>query len=112
MSLKSTQSGKSTCVQLIQRFYDTDVGSVLIDGQDVKNYNLKWFRTQIGVVSQEPILFGTTIKENIVFGRAGTTNEEVVEAAKNANAHSFIMKLPDVILFLIRLQNMTYLRKS
>ena len=87
--------GKSTCVQLIQRFYDTDSGAVLVDGNDIKAYNLKWIRQQIGVVSQEPILFGTSIKENIVFGREGTTNEEVVEAAKNANAHSFIMKLPD-----------------
>ena len=87
---------------MIQRFYDTVGGTVLIDGQDVKNYNLKWFRMQIGVVSQEPVLFGTSIKENIVFGRAGTTNEEVVEAAKNANAHNFIMKLPDVILFLLK----------
>lgn len=88
--------GKSTCIQLIQRFYDPDTGSVLIDGKDVKDLNLNWWRSQIGIVSQEPVLFGTTIKENIKFGKTDATDEEVVQAAKDANAHNFIMKLPDV----------------
>ncbi|CAF1145696.1 unnamed protein product [Adineta ricciae] len=91
----SSGSGKSTCVQLLQRFYDSDAGSVLIDGHEVKNYNLKWLREHIGVVSQEPILFQATIRENILFGRDSATEDEIHEAAKMANAHDFIMTLPD-----------------
>ena len=92
----SSGSGKSTCVQLLQRFYDTDEGSVFIDGHQVTEYNLKWLREHIGVVSQEPILFQATIRENILFGRDTATDVEVHEAAKMANAHDFIMTLPDV----------------
>lgn len=88
--------GKSTCIQLVQRFYDTIEGSVTIDDKNVKDLNVKWLRSQIGVVSQEPVLFGTSISENIKFGKIGATEEEVVRAAKNANAHDFIMKLPEV----------------
>ena len=88
--------GKSTCIQLIQRFYDVIEGSVTIDDTNVKDMNVKWLRSQIGVVSQEPVLFATSISENIKFGKIGATEEEVVRAAKNANAHDFIMKLPDV----------------
>jgi ABC-type multidrug transport system fused ATPase/permease subunit len=92
----SSGSGKSTCVQLLQRFYDADEGSILIDGHPVTEYNLKWLRQHIGVVSQEPILFQATIRENILFGRDTATDVEVQEAAKMANAHDFIMTLPDV----------------
>ena len=92
----SSGSGKSTCVQLLQRFYDSDSGSVRIDEHEVKEYNLKWLREHIGVVSQEPILFQATIRENILFGRDSATDAEVHEAAKMANAHDFIMTLPDV----------------
>ena len=92
----SSGSGKSTCIQLLQRFYDPDAGSVLIDGQSVADFNLKWLREHIGVVSQEPILFQATIKENIRFGRESATDEEIHEAAKMANAHDFISNLPDV----------------
>ena len=92
----SSGSGKSTCIQLLQRFYDPDAGSVFIDGQSVVDYNLKWLREHIGVVSQEPILFQATIKENIRFGRESATDDEIIEAAKMANAHDFITKLPDV----------------
>ena len=88
-------SGKSTTVQLIQRFYDPDEGTVLLDGKDLRHLNLRWLRRHIGVVSQEPVLFGTTIAENIRYGREGVTQEEVVTAAKAANAHDFIMSLPD-----------------
>ncbi|CAF2682116.1 unnamed protein product [Rotaria sp. Silwood2] len=91
----SSGSGKSTCVQLLQRFYDADSGSVFIDDHQVTEYNLKWLRQRIGVVSQEPILFQATIRENILFGRDTATDEEVHEAAKMANAHNFIMTLPD-----------------
>ena len=92
----SSGSGKSTCVQLLQRFYDPNSGSVFIDGQEISKYNLKWLREHIGVVSQEPILFQTTIRDIILFGRESATDEEIHEAAKMANAHDFIMALPDV----------------
>ncbi|CAF3873275.1 unnamed protein product [Rotaria sp. Silwood1] len=91
----SSGSGKSTCIQLLQRFYDPDSGSIIIDGTEVNQYNLKWLRQHIGVVSQEPILFHATIRENILFGRDSATNEEIIQAAKVANAHNFIMTLPD-----------------
>ncbi|CAF1420960.1 unnamed protein product [Rotaria sordida] len=91
----SSGSGKSTCVQLLQRFYDSDSGSVSVDGHQVTEYNLKWLRQHIGVVSQEPILFQATIRENILFGRDTATDVEVQQAAKMANAHDFIMTLPD-----------------
>ena len=81
---------------MLQRFYDTQSGSILIDGKQVKEYNLKWLRQQIGVVSQEPVLFHTTIRQNILLGHASATEEEIYEAAKKANAHDFIMALPDV----------------
>nr|QIZ12948.1 multidrug resistance protein 1-like isoform 1 [Perinereis aibuhitensis] len=86
--------GKSTIVQLIQRFYDPDEGTVLIDGVDIKELNINWLRQHVGVVSQEPILFATTIGENIRYGRDGVTQNDVEAACKKANAHDFIMKLP------------------
>jgi ABC-type multidrug transport system fused ATPase/permease subunit len=92
----SSGSGKSTCVQLLQRFYDPQSGEVLIDGKAVNEYNLTWLRQHIGVVSQEPVLFHTTIRQNILFGRDSATDEEIHAAAKMANAHDFIMTLPDV----------------
>ena len=86
--------GKSTCIQLLQRFYDPLQGSVAIDGNDVKELNLGWLREQIGMVGQEPVLFGTTIGENIRYGRDGVSEEEMERAAKAANAHDFIQRLP------------------
>ena len=86
--------GKSTTIQLLQRFYDPLDGKVCIDGNDVKDLHLGWMRSQIGVVGQEPVLFGTTIAENIRYGRKGVTQEEVEKAAKEANAHDFIRRLP------------------
>lgn len=85
--------GKSTCIQLLQRFYDPEQGQVLLDGHDLKDLNVAWLRSNIGVVGQEPVLFGTTIAENIRYGKLGATDEEIVSAAKEANAHDFIMKL-------------------
>ncbi|CAF0836926.1 unnamed protein product [Adineta ricciae] len=86
--------GKSTCMQLLQRFYDTVSGTVEIDGIPVNQYNLTWLRQHIGIVSQEPILFQVSISENIRFGRMDATPEEIEDAAKMANAHDFIMQLP------------------
>ncbi|CAB4029963.1 multidrug resistance 1-like isoform X1 [Paramuricea clavata] len=86
--------GKSTVVKLVSRFYDTQKGSVLLDGQNIKDINVSHLRSHIGVVSQEPILFSTTIAENIAFGREGVTQQEIEQAAKAANAHNFISQFP------------------
>jgi ATP-binding cassette subfamily B (MDR/TAP) protein 1 len=87
-------SGKSTVVSLVERFYDPDRGQVLVDGVDIKTVQLRWLRQQIGLVSQEPVLFGTSIKENIAYAKDGATDEEVEAAAALANAASFITKMP------------------
>jgi len=85
-------SGKSTIIQLIERFYDPLSGSVMLDGVDLKSLNLKWLRTQLGLVGQEPVLFLGTVAENIGYGKEGATMAEIEEAARNANAHTFIME--------------------
>ena len=90
----SSGCGKSTTIQLIQRFYDAHTGSILIGNTNIKDLNLKWLKSQLGVVNQEPILFGTSIIENIRYGKETATEQEIIQAAKNANAHDFIMKLP------------------
>lgn len=89
--------GKSTCIQLIERFYDASSGSILIGHRNIQDLNLNWLRSQLGVVNQEPILFGTSILENIKYGKQDATEEQIIEAAKKANAHDFIMQLPKVI---------------
>uniref|UniRef100_A0A8D1K4H9 Multidrug resistance protein 1 n=1 Tax=Sus scrofa TaxID=9823 RepID=A0A8D1K4H9_PIG len=87
--------GKSTTVQLMQRLYDPTEGVVSIDGQDIRTINVRYLREIIGVVSQEPVLFATTIAENIRYGRENVTMEEIEKAVKEANAYDFIMKLPN-----------------
>ncbi|ETP30236.1 hypothetical protein F442_20704 [Phytophthora nicotianae P10297] len=88
--------GKSTCVSLIERFYDPVEGQVLLDGVDTKELNLNWLRSQIGLVGQEPTLFIGTIAENIAYGLTEKpTQHDIEEAAKMANAHGFITKFPD-----------------
>ncbi|XP_072507673.1 phosphatidylcholine translocator ABCB4 isoform X3 [Notamacropus eugenii] len=87
--------GKSTTVQLIQRLYDPLEGTINIDGQDIRTLNVRYLREIIGVVSQEPVLFATTIAENIRYGREDATMDEVKKAVKDANAYEFIMKLPE-----------------
>uniref|UniRef100_A0A8C0C1V9 ATP binding cassette subfamily B member 1 n=1 Tax=Buteo japonicus TaxID=224669 RepID=A0A8C0C1V9_9AVES len=87
--------GKSTTVQLIQRFYDPKEGTVTIDGQDIKTLNVRYLREIIGVVNQEPVLFATSIAENIRYGHEDVTMEEIEKATKEANAYDFIMKLPN-----------------
>jgi ATP-binding cassette subfamily B (MDR/TAP) protein 1 len=88
-------SGKSTSVQLLQRFYDPLSGSVSLDGHDIRDLNLRWLRSNIGVVSQEPVLFNMTIKQNLLMGATNeVTEEEVVEACKKANCYNFITQLP------------------
>ncbi|AQK44033.1 ABC transporter B family member 19 [Zea mays] len=88
-------SGKSTVIALVERFYDPLAGKVMIDGKDIRRLNLKSLRLRIGLVQQEPVLFATSILENIAYGRDGATEEEVVEAAKVANVHGFVSALPD-----------------
>ncbi|KAL3532526.1 hypothetical protein ACH5RR_006047 [Cinchona calisaya] len=88
-------SGKSTAIALVQRFYDANAGVVRFDGADIKTLQLKWLRSQMGLVSQEHALFGTTIKQNIIFAKHDATMNEVVAAAIAANAHDFIRQLPD-----------------
>ncbi|XP_074449620.1 bile salt export pump [Larus michahellis] len=87
-------AGKSTTVQLIQRFYDPTDGMITLDGHDIRSLNIQWLRSQIGIVEQEPVLFATTIAENIRYGRDEATMEDIIEAAKQANAYNFIMDLP------------------
>ena len=89
-----TGSGKSTVVSLIPRFYDVQSGTVHIDGQDVRKYKIKQLRNQIGYVLQDTVLFRGTIFDNIAFGHPDATKEEVIAAAKLANAHDFIMAMP------------------
>ncbi|XP_068863189.1 ATP-binding cassette sub-family B member 5 isoform X2 [Aphelocoma coerulescens] len=87
--------GKSTTVQLLQRFYDPDQGEITLDGRDIRTLNTKWLRENIGIVSQEPVLFATTIAENIRYGREDISDAEIERAAKEANAFDFISRLPD-----------------
>ena len=92
-------SGKSTVISLIERFYDPQVGEVLIDGINLKEFQLKWIRWKVGLVSQEPLLFGSSIKDNIAYGKDGAAIEEIRAAAELANAAKFIDKLPQVLIF-------------
>ncbi|TVU15559.1 hypothetical protein EJB05_39085, partial [Eragrostis curvula] len=87
-------SGKSTVINLVERFYDPQAGEVLIDGINIKNLKLNWIRGNIGLVSQEPLLFMTSIKDNITYGKEDATLEEIKRAAELANAANFIDKLP------------------
>ena len=96
-------SGKSTIISLVERFYDPTSGVVKLDGRDIRELNVKWLRSQIGLVSQEPTLFATTIRQNIAYGLIGTKHEYasddekfalIQEACRKANADGFISKLP------------------
>jgi ATP-binding cassette subfamily B (MDR/TAP) protein 1 len=87
-------SGKSTVISLIERFYDPKSGAVLIDGVNLKEFQLKWIRSKIGLVSQEPVLFSSSIMENIAYGKENATVEEIKAATELANAAKFIDKLP------------------
>jgi ATP-binding cassette subfamily B protein len=88
-------AGKSTFVNLICRFYDVTDGQILIDGVDVRDYDIKWLRRQIGMVLQEPYLFHGTIADNIRYGSADASEGQIIAAAKAANAHDFIVTFPD-----------------
>jgi ABC-type multidrug transport system fused ATPase/permease subunit len=83
-------SGKSTAIALLERFYDPMEGEILLDGENIKNLQLKWLRSQIGLVHQEPALFAASIRENVLFGK----DDEIISVAKDSNAHNFITQLP------------------
>ena len=90
--------GKSTSVSLIERFYDPLAGFISLDDTDLKELNIRWLRSQVGIVSQEPVLFDASIASNIRYGAnfREVSDEEVLEAAKAANIHNFIETLPQV----------------
>ncbi len=88
-------SGKSTIVQLLMKFYDIDQGTIIIDGKSLKDYNPTHLRNNIGIVPQEVIMFGGSIKDNILYGKPHASEEEVMSAAKQANAYDFIMDFPE-----------------
>jgi ATP-binding cassette, subfamily B, bacterial len=88
-------AGKSTTINLICRFHEPDAGTIRIDGHDYREQNLRDLRRQIGLVLQEPFLFNGTIAENIAYGKAGATFDDIIEAARAANAHEFILRKPD-----------------
>lgn len=88
-------SGKSTVISMIERFYNPDSGKILIDQVEIQTFKLSWLRQQMGLVSQEPILFNETIRSNIAYGKTGgAPEEEIIAAAQAANAHNFISSLP------------------
>ena len=89
-----TGAGKSTLLSLVPRFYDPIAGGVFLDGRNVRDLTKKSLRAQIGMVLQDTVLFSTTIKENIAYGRPGATNPQIIEAAKRAQAYDFIMRMP------------------
>ncbi|CAF4651778.1 unnamed protein product [Rotaria sp. Silwood1] len=91
----SSGCGKSTCMSLFLRYYEPSSGRITIDGRPITDYNVKQLRENIGIVSQEPILFNMNIYENIRFGKVNASREEIEQAAREANAHHFIMQLPD-----------------
>ncbi|KEZ49860.1 MULTISPECIES: ABC transporter ATP-binding protein [Metabacillus] len=91
----ATGSGKTTVTQLMTRFYEATSGQILLDGKDIKDHTIKTLRGSIGVVLQESFLFSTTIKSNIAYGNPNATMDEIVNAAKRAQAHDFIMELPE-----------------
>jgi subfamily B ATP-binding cassette protein MsbA len=87
-------AGKTSLVNLLPRFYDVEKGQVLIDGYDIRKITLKSLRDQIGLVTQQTILFNDTVRNNIAYGNMKSTDQEIMEAAKAANAHDFIQRLP------------------
>ncbi|XP_054735740.1 multidrug resistance protein homolog 65 isoform X2 [Anastrepha obliqua] len=97
----SSGCGKSTCIQLLQRFYDPIFGSITLDGLDIRKYNIHWLRSNIAVVGQEPVLFQGTIADNISYGKTNATQREIEAAAKTTGVHDFICSLPESYLTVI-----------
>lgn len=95
ITLISVIVGKSTAQQIVLRFYDVSGGVVKVDGTEVQDLNVQWLRQQIGYVAQNPVLFSGSVRENILLGCPEATEEEIVTAAKAANAHEFVSSLSD-----------------
>ena len=91
----SSGSGKSSIISLLMNFYEPMSGRITLDGRDIRDLDVDWLRSQIGLVGQEPILFHASVFENVAYGKPDATREEVVEACVAANAHRFILELPD-----------------
>lgn len=91
----SSGSGKSSCASLLMRFYEPLKGRITLDGRDVRDLEVEWLRSQVGLVSQEPILFHASVFENVAYGKPLATRDEVIEACIAANAHRFILELPE-----------------
>jgi ATP-binding cassette subfamily B (MDR/TAP) protein 1 len=87
-------SGKSTIISLLERFYDPVSGQIFLDGKDLKSFNLRWLRNQLGLIQQEPVIFSASVKENIIYARHNATEAEMKEAARIANVHHFVSGLP------------------
>lgn len=103
-------SGKSTVISLLQRFYDPHSGCITLDGIELQKLQLKWLRQQMGLVSQEPVLFNDTIRANIAYGKGGNATEaEITTAAELANAHKFICSLQRVSVILLITQMFFFL---
>ena len=83
-------------ISLLQRFYDPDSGHITLDGKEIQSIQVKWLRQQMGLVSQEPVLFNDTIRANIAYGKGDATEAEIIAAAELANAHKFISSLQKV----------------
>jgi len=83
-------------ISLLQRFYDPDSGHITLDGKEIQSLQIKWLRQQMGLVSQEPVLFNDTIRANIAYGKGDATEAEIIAAAELANAHKFISSLQKV----------------
>lgn len=89
-------SGKSTIISLVERFYDPESGQIFLDGVELRKLKISWLRQQMGLVSQEPVLFNETIRANIAYGKRGhASEEEIIAATKASNAHNFISSLPN-----------------
>lgn len=95
----SSGNGKSTCMQLLQHFYDPDEGNILVDDFDIRNFNISLLRSKMAMVGQEPVLFSTTIAENIRYGNPEATDKDIVNASREAGAHDFIISFPQVSTF-------------
>jgi len=91
----SSGSGKTSIASLLMRFYEPSAGRITLDGTNIKDLDADWLRTQVGMVAQEPILFHASVFENVAYGKPESTHDEVIEACIQANAHRFILDLPD-----------------
>ena len=96
-------------ISLLQRFYDPDSGHIILDGKEIQSLQVRWLRQQMGLVSQEPVLFNDTIRANIAYGKGDATEAEIIAAAELANAHRFISSLQKVNCSILLTQSLLHL---